>query len=42
MVLMLSLALCLFLCSQYKHGLSVEDSQLRGRTLATSPDQAHI
>jgi len=28
--------------AQHKHGLDVEDSQLRGRTLATSPDQAHV
>lgn len=28
--------------AQYNHGLSVEDSLLRGRTLATSPDQAHV
>lgn len=28
--------------AQHKHGLDVEDSMLRGRTLATSPDQAHV
>jgi len=27
--------------AQYEHGMSVEDHTLRGRTLATSPDQAH-
>jgi hypothetical protein len=28
--------------AQYEHGMSVEDHMLRGRTLATSPDQAHF
>jgi len=28
--------------AQYEHGVTVEDHMLRGRTLATSPDQAHF
>jgi len=28
--------------AQYEHGMRVEDGNLRGRTLATSPDQAHL
>ena len=28
--------------AHYERGLSVENNKLRGRTLATSPDQAHV